>query len=239
MIEELAALSKPEASVQFNKKEGAIWFNPIFCEILEENPGLREKYSNDKLIKEWIEKAYYNAHLAFQREIKARDGALLPYALTADAHIQRMKPSTGGSAVVILGGTPYLREAGNPTITIRKNPLTTGLNSIEVSERKADWEAVDIERNALHWNLENSYTISVSGTTSPGATAVICGRNHPQSRLAITSADKSGNFSMEAVVSNKILNVCDGGSEQFNLGFRIKTTDTSDFTLHEIKISIN
>jgi HD-GYP domain-containing protein (c-di-GMP phosphodiesterase class II) len=65
VIKELKVLSYPEASEQFRKPRGRIFYNPVWSEILHNSKELMAKYSNSEHVTNWIESCYYDAYNAF------------------------------------------------------------------------------------------------------------------------------------------------------------------------------
>ena len=241
MIEELIALSKPEASAKFDKEEGSVWFNPIFMELITETPGLLKKYSRDRSIKEWIEKAYYQAHLVFQpemREIEKQAGKPLSeirYDLADDFFIQRMAVGTKGAARVIIDTSPCLEQAGNPTAEIVASPLAQGRNAIKISGITEG--GIQIVKAAILWDWDaESHIIRITGSAPGGTTVIIQAPDSPWDVLATAQADTVGNFTVEATVSHRILQASDEETSQFARSFLIQATGTDNLTIYEIKV---
>jgi len=119
MVAELTALSKAEASEKYRKKEGSIWFNPISAEILETTPDLLKKYSDTEYVMDWIERVYYNAHIAFQpcKKVPNKDYPKEPYSLLEDLPVQRFTKGIVSKGNDVLGASKCLVEAGSLRIT--------------------------------------------------------------------------------------------------------------------------
>jgi hypothetical protein len=245
MVEELKILSHPAASERFRKAEGSVWFNPIFIETLQENTELLKKYSNTEYVSEWIEKAYYNAHLAFQPELQAATEspyspqALEPYSLTKDTSFQRFKQGASSDAWSILGATKCLMQSANPSVAVVQNPFFPTKNALKFFERKNNWDGFTIMRNAVGWDLDkHTYFIRIMGTAPMGTTMLLIAPDSPWHYLNSTLAGVDDKFEMQSIVSSEIFAKMPGGSPQFWRGINVHTMDcTSDFTICEIKVT--
>ena len=150
------------------------------------------------------------------------------WSLADDAQVQALAHGTTGGAVL---ATPYLMQAGSPVFTIVAHP--SGGNSIQISNRTADWNALDLVRAPLGLVVGNLYTVEVIGRVpSPpvGTQVNISGPSSPWDWLASAAPNTAdGTFSFTATLTHEQLN-----HPQFANAFRIQTNNTADFIVDEI-----
>ena len=154
----------------------------------------------------------------------------LIWQMSSDDQVQNLALGITGGAVL---ATPHLTGAGNPTFTAVESP--TGGISIEISNRGADWNAVDLNRAPLNFELGNLYTITVTGRVPDAPTGTqfaISGPSSPWSWIGSAAPDADGNFTATANLSHEQLE-----HAQFNGGFRLQTNNTAIFIIDEIAVN--
>jgi len=163
--------------------------------------------------------------------VLAEDEAREIYSLATDSAIQSLEIGiTGGGGV--LNNTSYLTDSGGPTFTIVAHPETG--NSLQVSNRNNDWDALDLVRGALGFEEGNTYSIAVSGrvvdhTDSTQVQIARTGGTWGPFVQAAPNAD--GTFSLTMEVDAAVL--ADAGSAN---GFRIRTGGTETFIVDDIVV---
>jgi len=165
----------------------------------------------------------------------------LIYSLAHDAHIQGLAVGATGTGSVILGGTPYLQQSGEPTFTIVAHP-TSGGNSIEVSGRTADWNALDIMRGPMDMDPDvNEYLITIRGRVvdPPSGTQVILGGPaSPWNWLGNIAPAADGSFELAVDAGPEAFAATAGGAAQFANAFRLQTNNSATFIVDDIEIEL-
>ena len=162
-------------------------------------------------------------------QVDAGDGEIV-YQLSADPNVANLVPGTTGPAVV---ATPNLQGAGSPTFTAVENP--DGANGIEVSNRSADWNALDLQRAPLDLLLGQQYVIEVRGRVveAPAGTQfIIGGASSPFNWIGNQTPDEDGFFNVRAVINHERLM-----HPQFASGFRLQTNNTATFIIYDIIVT--
>jgi hypothetical protein len=165
------------------------------------------------------------------------------WALSGDEHIQSLPMgeravSGDEEAYEAFLDTPFLTEAGSPTLTIVQSPL--GTNAIELRDRSADWNAMDFIAEAVDWDFNNTYTLTVFGNVAnvnDGGPFVIGGADSPWSEFARVDINDSGDFVAYITISSEE-DLSAAGDRQF---FRMqdKSDEYERYTLYEIILSQN
>jgi hypothetical protein len=163
------------------------------------------------------------------------------WSLATDVHLQNSSQGNSGSGGAILGGTPYLQNAGSPSFTIVANPI--GGNAIRVSNRAEDWHTIDIMvNNMVGFNpAVNTYTIRFSGRIvepPEESTADIMGSSSPWGRFAAVDVSDDGEFTVTADNVNAETIAEAGASNGIRIAASNKAGE-SDFYIYEIEVSRN
>jgi hypothetical protein len=132
---------------------------------------------------------------------------------------------TTGTHAEVLGQIAGIREAGTFTATIGAG------NAIQLTGRQNSYSTIDILRTHFDVGAENSYTITVRGTTD-APTVGLAAVGDPQATLGSTGG---GSFTLTVNVSSSDLRPA-----VFGRGIRITTgASTADITISEIRINRN
>jgi hypothetical protein len=150
------------------------------------------------------------------------------YSLRFDPYIQSFNVGTINESLIF--HTPYLDSAGRPTYEIVEGPYG---NAINISNRDADYYAVDFVSDAVNWDFENhSYTLTVVGNTGNGDSFIIGGGDSPWARLAIADADEDGYFAVTYTLNNRD-DLDAAGSRR---RFRLLENGLENFEIYEILV---
>jgi hypothetical protein len=156
------------------------------------------------------------------------------YTLATDNHIQNLSRRASG-AEEILGGTPYLSPSGTPAFTLVANPIHPDRHAIRVSGRSGSQHAIQVNTGEL--NLRNTYNITVTGSIIAllPTDVMIAGADYPWTSIA--SVETSDEFTLEARISNEILNGRGIDPSQISHAFMILTSNDASFTIYDIVIT--
>ncbi|MCL2372483.1 MAG: endo-1,4-beta-xylanase [Defluviitaleaceae bacterium] len=123
-----------------------------------------------------------------------------------------------------------LRNAGGPLLTTVAHP--NGGNSIQLSNRNANWYTIDIFSGIFHFE-ENNYRITLRGRM-PEGNVFLGGVSSPWGPLTEEVAVVDGAFELVAYVNTATMEATEGGIEQFRYGFRVGVDNDGDFIIDDI-----
>ena len=152
------------------------------------------------------------------------------YSMSTDALIQSLEVGATGHEIVF--ATSSLSNAGEPRYVIIEGPYG---NAINIRNRDADWNAVDLCSDALDWDFANhTYTITVIGNVGQGTEFVMGGADSPWARFATEAADSDGNFTAVHVVASE----ADLEAAGERTWFRFMENGIEHYEIHDIIVAV-
>ncbi|MCL2388584.1 MAG: endo-1,4-beta-xylanase, partial [Defluviitaleaceae bacterium] len=161
----------------------------------------------------------------------------LLYSFVYDEHIQGLELGATGSQQV-MNGLP-LGVSGSPTYTVVANPnelrFVAGGNSIEVSNRNANFDAIDINFAALDFSYGAVYVFRASGRAAAGITMQFGRTDAPWSSFTTAVVSDDGEWSLEHTLATTDLMEYFVSNQR---GVRIMTNDapTENFIVDHIEV---